>query len=132
MAGGRHSLYLFQACRPHGNPDLHLASDRFDDPLCLELAATHDWVLTVHGCGGGGEVVYLGGRDLVLKERLAAACRGVGLETVTEGHPWPGRRRLNICNRGRRGMGVQVELTRALRLGERRRILVQALQEALP
>jgi phage replication-related protein YjqB (UPF0714/DUF867 family) len=38
-----------------------------------------------------------------------------GFEARTEGHLFPATGAENICNRGRRGQGVQLELPRSLR-----------------
>lgn len=131
IAGRDFSLYIFLATRSHGNPRLHLASTCFDEPRCLRLAAVHDTLLTIHGCAGEGERVFLGGLDEELKAELAAAYRAAGLDPCLDGHPWPGRHPRNICNRGRRGVGVQLELTWDLRVGGRRRAELIAATRAV-
>lgn len=56
-----------------------------------------------------------GGLDVPLRDRIAGALRDVNVPALTEGHIFPGAGPRNICNRGLRCMGVQLELPRALR-----------------
>lgn len=129
---GRHlSYYLFLAVMPGGNPVLHLPSTSFDEPMALSLVAGHDTIIAVHGCKGWGQVASLGGLDETLKEEVALALERRGVEVRRQGHPWPGRHPLNICNRGRTGRGVQLELTWELRHGAGREKVVEALKEVL-
>ncbi len=130
-AGSTFSYYLFLAVMPGGNPVLHLASATFDEPRALALVVGHDTVIAVHGCRGWGEVASLGGLDLELKEEVALALEKRGIQVRREGHPWPGRHPMNICNRGRNGRGVQLELTWELRHGGGREKVVDALKEVL-
>jgi phage replication-related protein YjqB (UPF0714/DUF867 family) len=75
-----------------------------------------DWVVTIHGEASSGEVVYLGGLDEELTGNIETELRAAGF--VTDRHTNPdlqGRHQNNICNRGIRGRGVQLELSRGLR-----------------
>jgi len=133
IAGRDFASYVFLAMRRGGgNPRLHVTSRLFDDPRCLDLLRGRDVVLAVHGCGAPGETVFLGGLDAELKGRLAAAFRAAGLDAREHGHPWPGRHPDNVCNRGRRGAGVQLELTWDLRHGPGAARLVAAARSVLP
>lgn len=117
IAGDDFNLYLFEGIRPSGNYSaLHLTSHRFDEPRCLELLSLCDHVIAVHGCGGDDPKVLLGGLDEELKRAIGAAVGGLGIEVQSNGHSFPATDPMNICNRGRRGVGVQIELTMALRL----------------
>lgn len=134
LAGDEHNLYLFEGRLPRDNHEaLHLTSHRFDEPECLALLATCDQVLTVHGCNHPepDPAVLLGGLDTVLMQRLADALRGAGIPALTEGHRFPGRHVDNICNRGRGGAGVQMELTNRLRGGGMERVFVAVVREVL-
>lgn len=131
IAGRTFSWYTFLGLKGSGNRDLHLGSSHFDEPRCLKLLAAHDWVLAIHGCGDPGEAVFLGGLDQELKQELALALRAEGLAAVSAGHAYPGRDPRNICNRGARGCGVQLELTRDLRHGPRLPALIRATREVL-
>lgn len=128
IAGNELSLYLFEGIKKTGNKVLHITSHRFDEPQCIELVGQCDSVVAIHGCDYDGEQVLLGGLDKALKDRLSGALRQTGLHVETDGHPLQATDRNNICNRGRSGKGVQLELTAALRNGNNRDRLVQAVR----
>jgi phage replication-related protein YjqB (UPF0714/DUF867 family) len=117
IAGDEHGLYLFEGLRTTGdNFDcLHLASHWFDEPRALELVASCDTVVAVHGYAAPGPDVLLGGLNERLKEEVARALIEIGISCVADGHRFPGRHPSNICNRGRSGKGVQLELSEGLR-----------------
>lgn len=117
VAGEDFNLYLFEGIRQAGNYSaLHLTSHRFDEPRCLSLLSMCDHVVAIHGCGGDDQRVLLGGLDEALKLAVGQALTGLGVEVQSDGHPFPATDPKNICNRGRRGVGVQVEMTMGLRL----------------
>jgi phage replication-related protein YjqB (UPF0714/DUF867 family) len=116
IAGAEYSLFAFNGLKTRGrNRELHITSHNFDHPECIALAAHHPVVLSVHGCKGDSSQIYVGGLDgeltAVLTERLVAA----GLPATATGHRYPGRNPLNICNRGARARGAQLEFTLDLR-----------------
>jgi phage replication-related protein YjqB (UPF0714/DUF867 family) len=117
IAGNDHHLYLFEGLRTSGdNFDcLHLASNRFDEPRALQLISNCDTVVAVHGYAAAGPDVLLGGLDERLKEAAAHALAPIGLTYLLDGHRFPGRDPRNICNRGRSGAGLQLELSEGLR-----------------
>lgn len=116
IAGREFSFYSFEGIRPARNYDaLHLRSERFDEPRCLELVSSCDRVVTVHGCKGVDQAVLLGGRDRELGVAIAAALEAEGVKCHLDGHKYYGTDASNICNRGRSRAGVQLELTSALR-----------------
>ena len=117
IAGDEHGLYLFEGLRTTGdNFDcLHLASHCFDEPRALDLIASCDTVVAVHGYAARGPDVLLGGLNEPLKEEVAQALTSIGFSCSIDGHRFPGRHPCNICNRGRSGEGVQLELSEGLR-----------------
>lgn len=132
IAGSDFNLYCFEGIRRQGNyAALHLTSHRFDEPRCLELIARCDYVIAIHGCQSVGQRVLLGGRDRRLKDIVARAIAECGIDVLPDGHAFPAMEPNNICNRGRRAMGVQIEITSSLRnqgpLGE----LCKAIRLAL-
>jgi phage replication-related protein YjqB (UPF0714/DUF867 family) len=131
VAGTDHSLFVFEGLKPYGaDRDLHITSHRFDHPRCLALTSAHDVTLAIHGCRGDSHI-FLGGLDSDLTARLAKHLTGVGLTACLDGHGYPGRHPLNICNRSARGRGAQIEITRDLRSGEARRIVADAVRAAV-
>ena len=116
IAGDDFNLYLFEGIRPSKNfRALHLTSHRFDEPECLSLVASATAVVAIHGCGGEDRRVFLGGRDVALRNRLGRALAEADVDAPTTGHRFPATHARNVCNRGATGMGVQVELTGAMR-----------------
>jgi phage replication-related protein YjqB (UPF0714/DUF867 family) len=115
IADGIFSLYLFEGLKKDGNGDLHITSTRFDEPKCLSLLKAVDVVLTVHGEDAKDEaIVFLGGRHEQLKQALRTKLKAGGF-TVKNHSSLQGMDASNICNRGRSGEGIQLELSFALR-----------------
>ncbi len=132
IAGDDFNLYLFEGLDSNGSFDeLHITSHQFDEPTCLALIASCDVVVAVHGCHRKEEAAYIGGLNLSLKHRLADAIRAAGVPVSTDGHDYPGTNRHNICNRGAGGQGVQLELTDALRGGDREPRMIDNIRSVL-
>ncbi len=133
IAGDEHRLYLFEGLRTTGdNFDcLHLASHRFDEPRALELIAACDTVVAVHGYAASGPDVLMGGLHEPLKQEIGNSLAASGFTCELEGHRFPGRDPRNICNRGRRGEGVQLELSEGLRKAGDWPAFAQAVRGAL-
>lgn len=116
IAGSDYSLFTFNGLKVRGrNRDLHITSHNFDHPECVALAALHPIVLAIHGCKGDSSQIYVGGRDEELATLLTERLGTAGLRATATGHKYPGRNPLNICNRGARGRGAQLEFTWDLR-----------------
>ncbi len=114
IAGDIYSLYCFEGMKDDNNGDLHITSTHFDEPECLELISTCDVVVTVHGCKGADQTIYVGGLDEALRDAIRDKLEGVGFATGV--HPnLDGQSLDNICNRGRQRKGVQLEITKVLR-----------------
>jgi phage replication-related protein YjqB (UPF0714/DUF867 family) len=133
IAGEEHGLYLFEGLRSSGDnfTRLHLTSHYFDEPRCLALLAECETAIAIHGYAAEGAEVLLGGLDIALKNALASAMRTAGLSVLSEGHRYPGRDPLNVCNRTRSGKGVQLELSKTLRRSRAWEGLVDAVQSVL-
>ena len=118
IARQKWSFYTLDGLKRSGNSVLHITSTRFDEPICLVLVAATNRVVTIHGeeSDDDGEGVFLGGRDAALGACVGAALREQGFDVRK--HPDPELQGLdprNICNRGKAGAGVQLELSRAVR-----------------
>jgi phage replication-related protein YjqB (UPF0714/DUF867 family) len=106
--------------RPHR--DLHVTSTNFDEPLCVEVISTCDQVVAIHGkAGSDKQHVEVGGLDTALRDAVcnSVADAGYAATVVTSG-TLAARSTRNICNRGARKAGVQLEITRGLRDGLRK------------
>lgn len=114
IAADDYCLYCFEGRKQRDNWDLHITASHFDEPLCLSLVSRCDRVVAVHGCEDAEVIVYMGGLDRDLRDSIRDRLHAVGV--VTGNDPdLQGLHRNNICNRGRRGMGVQLELSYGLR-----------------
>jgi len=110
------SLAMFEGKKPTGNARLHITSTNFDEPRCLQLAQMTDSVIAIHGEGSKERVVFLGGRDEKLGAQVRAVLESQGYQVKIHENPeLQGIATVNICNRGRRGAGVQLELSSGLR-----------------
>ncbi|MBM3093007.1 replication protein [Ensifer sp. T173] len=117
VAGNRLSYYLFEGRKPKANRDLHVTSANFNQPQAIAVVESSDVALAMHGCEGDGEVIYLGGRHSKLAASIAKALSNRGFSVGTHKNPsLQGIDRSNIFNRGKLGMGVQFEITQALRV----------------
>jgi len=110
-----YSLYCFRGLKRCGNLNLHIKSTNYDEPTCLELLARCDVVVSVHGLRGEDQFVDVGGLDFALRNTICGSLSARFDARVTKTGRYAGVSRANICNKGRRGAGVQLEITRALR-----------------
>jgi phage replication-related protein YjqB (UPF0714/DUF867 family) len=115
LAGRAHSLYSLEGIRPSRNEVMHLTSTLFDDPVFLRLAAGARIVVSVHGCDGSEPGVFAGGLHEDLKSAALDALRAAGFRAEQDRDGRSGSDPRNICNRGRLGMGLQLEFTLGLR-----------------
>jgi phage replication-related protein YjqB (UPF0714/DUF867 family) len=115
IAGAEFSFYAFEG-RKTNSRILHITSTRFDEPKCLTLIREARTVITVHGRDAPGKVVLLGGRDLALGTRVEGELKKAGFTTTKNDEPaFQGLSSQNICNLGKSGAGVQLELSLHLR-----------------
>lgn len=116
LAEERYSLYLFEALKPMGANLLHITSTNFDEPRCLALVHASTWVLTLHGCLGNRAEVFLGGRDFENRSKASVILNKAGFKAAEFNHPFYAEHPANLCNQGRSGKGLQIELSYGLRL----------------
>ncbi|NUH66447.1 poly-gamma-glutamate hydrolase family protein [Sulfitobacter sp. S0837] len=115
IAGDTYSFYAFEALKPGAHGDLHITSHLFDEPTALDLVSRSRIAVAIHGRKDDGtDSVWLGGRAAALRDAIGAALRVAGFE-AERNTTLPGIHETNICNRTRRGEGVQLELSRSLR-----------------
>jgi phage replication-related protein YjqB (UPF0714/DUF867 family) len=131
VAGTEHSLFCFEGLKPDGTSrDLHITSHLFDHPECVALAARRPVVLSIHGCRGRAQI-FVGGLDAAFAALLTAHLSGAGFEAIADGHRYPGRHPSNICNRGARNRGAQLEITHDLREVPHRPAIALAVRRAI-
>ncbi|GAA2276426.1 poly-gamma-glutamate hydrolase family protein [Nonomuraea roseoviolacea subsp. roseoviolacea] len=115
-AGRKDAYYAFEGIKATGNSDLHITATHFDEPRALKVVAGVDRTISWHAASGSDAVTYVGGRDTALIRKVKAELRAAGFgvsSSVSE--EIGGDSPQNIANRNRRGMGVQLEISRGQR-----------------
>lgn len=116
IAGREHGFYAFKGLKAQGNAVLHLTSTCFDEPRALAMAARAEVVVTIHGHHELEPVVFIGGRHLELRQACGRRLIEAGFDArIDTRHGSGGLQVANLCNRGRSGRGVQLEISRGLR-----------------
>ena len=116
IAGSNHGYYAFKGIRADNNWPLHIPSIHFDEPQAMKMVQSCHTIITIHGCKGEGRFIYLGGRDSALRKRIAAKLIHAGYKTnVPSNVALKGEHPNNLCNRGKRGKGLQLEISESLR-----------------
>jgi len=115
IAGSVFSYYTFDGLMQGRNELLHITSTLFDEPKCLHLVNDSDFVVAIHGCSGNQKIIHVGGRHDELKTRLINSMIIAGFDARLAGVNYAGDQLQNICNRGRFGKGVQLEISEGLR-----------------
>lgn len=116
LAQDEHGFYAFKGIKKSGNRTLHLTCNRYDEPLALRMAEEAEIVVTVHGCRDKQPVVFVGGLHEALKSAIVGALQDAGFAAeICEIPGLRGSQPQNLCNRGRCGRGVQLEISRGLR-----------------
>jgi phage replication-related protein YjqB (UPF0714/DUF867 family) len=116
IARNEYNYYLFSGIKEQNNLSLHITSGKFDEPIAVELVANSEYVIAIHGCQGNKEEILIGGLDRDLVMKIANSLQENGFSVRTDKYiEFPGKLPENICNRNKRGKGVQIELTEALR-----------------
>lgn len=118
IAGNDFDLYLFEGLKASANRDLHITSTNFDEPSGRKLISNLDAVVAIHGEQSETAVVtYVGGKDEALGTRIQSELLAAGFNVERHENPnLQGTHPENICNRGRTGRGVQLELSKGLRM----------------
>lgn len=116
LAGNDYTFYAFKGIKKSGNKILHITSNGFDEPIGAKISKNAFIVISVHGNRDKGEVVFIGGRNQELKQKILLALRRAGFSAVISDVPGlRGIKPENICNRCKCGEGVQLEISRGLR-----------------
>ncbi|MCG6930844.1 MAG: poly-gamma-glutamate hydrolase family protein [Desulfofustis sp.] len=109
------NLFCFNGLKAGSNRDLHITSHRFDHPRALALARKAATVVAVHGCMHTDPIVHLGGLDAELIERTRRRLHACNIVVEPAIRRYAGINPENLCNRGTRRKGMQIEVSRPLR-----------------
>ena len=116
IAGTEYSFYSFEGLKGSGNSVLHLESRLFDEPHALQAAERADVVITVHGqIDQKDEFVMMGGLHTTLRSEMERQLEESGFRSRPPGEGLMGADPETICNRGKLGQGVQMEISRKVR-----------------
>ncbi len=116
IAGDDYSFYCLEGLKADGNSVLHIESHLFDEPRALEAVEKADLVIAVHGQRDQQEEkVMTGGLHTGLRVEIERQLEAAGFQSRPAPEGLTGRDPLNICNRGRSGRGVQLEVSRKVR-----------------
>ncbi|MCK1999776.1 poly-gamma-glutamate hydrolase family protein [[Brevibacterium] frigoritolerans] len=116
-ANGVYSEYAFEGWRSSNNGELHITSTHFDEPTALDIVTNSDYVVSFHGYADTVKHTLIGGRDVDAKQAAynALTAAGFSCEVLAFGATIGGSDPDNICNKGTRGMGLQLEISTAQR-----------------
>lgn len=116
IAGRDMRLAIFEGIKKVNNASLHITSTNFDEPRCIEIIEKSDFVLTIHGEDSDKDITYIGGKDMYLRDFIKKALEDAGFKVgVHNNVNLQGISPVNICNRSKRGVGVQLEISEGLR-----------------
>jgi phage replication-related protein YjqB (UPF0714/DUF867 family) len=118
IAADRYSLYCFEGVKAASNGTLHVTSARFDEPTALAMVRSADLVVSVHGRADDGDeaTIEMGGLDADLRQEIERALSAKAFAVNLARPRLRGEDPANICNRGRRNAGAQLEIPSALRM----------------
>jgi len=117
IAGDDKSFYMFEGLSSRPHHELHVKSHLYDEPQAINIAEKCDIIVAIHGCEDRDdpETVWVGGRDDETGRRIKSELVHAGFSAAVEANKLAGTRADNICNRGQRLRGVQLEIPRSLR-----------------
>lgn len=118
VAGDDFKYFDFAGVMPRGNfENLHVTSKHYDCSLVKKLNASAHYSLAIHGCTGeeNDRVTFIGGQDemgqLLMRKHLEAA----GFKVKDAPSHLSGLGNENVVNQNQRGMGIQLEISKAQR-----------------
>jgi phage replication-related protein YjqB (UPF0714/DUF867 family) len=116
ISGEDFTCYLFNGIKNrYNNKDLHITSTNFDEPQCTEICRNVDIVLAVHGTKDRDDHIYAGGRHESLKQKIIQNLKRDCFYVLEDTTNHSGLDPHNICNKGKLGQGLQIEISNGLR-----------------
>lgn len=117
ITGNDLSFYIFEGLRKRPHSDLHVTSHKYDEKQALEIAKRCETVVAVHGRADRSDpdTVWLGGLDIPTQHKIKNILSEAGFHVSVSKDEIAGKHPSNICNRGRTGKGVQLEIPKSLR-----------------
>ena len=117
VASEDHSLFLFEGIRKRPHNDLHVTSHKYDDEEAIEIVSEHAVVVAFHGRRDRDDpaTVHVGGLDAATRDAIISELALEGFNAAVGCGELAGEHEKNICNRGSRSSGVQLEVPKSLR-----------------
>lgn len=115
IAGDDYTYFDFSGTKSGDNSILHVTSSRYFDPKLDEIIGCAELVISIHGFRSDEELILLGGRDLEKRSELLKALEANNFPVEIALPPLAGMHTDNLCNRGRHGKGIQIEISAPLR-----------------
>ncbi|MGW1436884.1 poly-gamma-glutamate hydrolase family protein [Streptomyces griseus] len=116
LATSASRFYSFDGMLASGNEVLRLGATTFDEPQALATVGLSDFVISWQGTEGEEPVTYVGGRDAEVSSRIRETLGAAGFSVTDADSTMLANDVANICNKGARGMGVQLHLSLAQRM----------------
>lgn len=117
IAGDTFSCYIFRGIKEKGNGLLHITSHCFDEPVAIAAATCADTVVTIHGAENQkADFIMIGGLDTQLCGKMKAGLKHAGFPVIPPADGMGAKHPMNICNRGKSGKGLQLELSYKFRM----------------
>jgi phage replication-related protein YjqB (UPF0714/DUF867 family) len=110
-----YNYYSYLGVKSGGNLNLHVASDKFEEPTALEMVSKSNITLSIHGCAGSEEFTYIGGLDKELGNKIKESLTKYGFTVSDTPKNLAGISPDNIVNKNRNESGIQIELSQGLR-----------------
>ncbi|KKB74697.1 MULTISPECIES: poly-gamma-glutamate hydrolase family protein [Bacillus] len=113
----KYSMYLFEGLKLSGNSSLHITSTHFDEPAALEMAAGHQYILSLHGYYAEDRNIKVGGTDRNKMSKLVDKLHQAGFaaEMLEPGDKYAGTSPDNIANKSITGLSIQLEMSTGFR-----------------
>jgi len=115
IAGTDYSYYSFEGLKTDSRR-LHIESHLFDEPRALKALEKAEIVISVHGqIDQEDGFVMVGGLSVLLGLEIGKELERAGFPIRPPEEGLMGTDPKNICNRGKSGQGVQLEISRKVR-----------------
>lgn len=115
-ANNNYNYYSFQGLKSTDNFSLHVPSDKFAEAAVLQMVSESKNTVSIHGCDGEKEFTYIGGQDTELANRIKKSLTKYGFTVKDVPKNLGGMSSDNIVNKNIDGQGVQIEISKGLRI----------------
>jgi len=116
IAGEDFTCYSFEGIKDKENKKfLHITSTKFDEPQCIEICNSSDFVLAIHGAEDNDDLIYVGGRHNDLKQSVIDKLQQAGFNAKEDRTNHSGHDAENICNKCIPKKGLQLEISNGIR-----------------